>query len=346
MSDVSSVAVISQEHTAQAAAVNAPAEDAAEDEDAEDDAPAQDERELNALLRKAENAFAKGKKAEVLSRLECGRWCHAIYLLRKAQNYKDRGFTSTLIFNRLAVHADSKRECDATELAKNYQAVELLSPSGAAEWIASQKRKDKKRPDLTIGKIGALSPLIACDEETETYFIRPGIVDEAKALFVWACGEGLSKPSPDDIRERVLKLTDPKKAAEKAAEKAAAKLTSAPADASADAADDEDEPEQPENLISTDAVSRTTPPNWKDVGEHMAALVHETSKQAPEHIGDVFMEFAKRLPWNSSMVKGVVAGIADMKDAESAQRALQEFVNVIGDEYGIFADAELREQAA
>src|SRR5262245_55109530 len=90
-------------------------EEDAVDQDAaeEQEAPEQDERKLNALLRKAETAFCKGNRGLLLSRVECGKWCHAIYVFRQEQGYKDRGFTSQLIFNRLAVHADSKRECDA-----------------------------------------------------------------------------------------------------------------------------------------------------------------------------------------------------------------------------------------
>src|SRR5207302_5932955 len=92
----------------------------------EEQAPEQDEKQLNALLRKAEMAFAKGNKGLLLSRVECGKWCHAVYVLRLEQEHKDRAFTSKLIFNRLSVHADSKRECDGSELAKLYKAVELL----------------------------------------------------------------------------------------------------------------------------------------------------------------------------------------------------------------------------
>ena len=107
-------------------------QDEAETEEAEEEAP--DERQLNVLLRKAEKAFCKGKKAEVLSRVECGKWCHEVYVLRQGL---DRDFTSTLIFNRLAVHADSQRECNATELAHVYKCVELLCD--AERWKAMAK---------------------------------------------------------------------------------------------------------------------------------------------------------------------------------------------------------------
>src|SRR5262245_59068660 len=78
--------------------------DEADVDEAEEEQPA-DERQLNVLLHKAEKAFCKGKKAEILSRVECGHWCHEIYAFRHGQ---DRGYTSTLIFNRLAIHADSR----------------------------------------------------------------------------------------------------------------------------------------------------------------------------------------------------------------------------------------------
>src|SRR5262249_53763946 len=75
----------------------APEQEAPEQEEA----PEQDEKQLNALLRKAESAFTKGNKGLLLSRVECGKWCHAIYTLRLEQGHKDRSFTSQLIFNRL-----------------------------------------------------------------------------------------------------------------------------------------------------------------------------------------------------------------------------------------------------
>src|SRR5215831_5219543 len=86
-----------------------PEEEAEEQDEAEENEA--EERKLTALLRKAEQAFCRGKKAELLSRVDCGKWCHEVYSYRLEQGHKDRGFTSQLIFNRLAIHADSKREC-------------------------------------------------------------------------------------------------------------------------------------------------------------------------------------------------------------------------------------------
>jgi hypothetical protein len=347
MSEVSTLDAVVQ--ATQAAAVAAvTAEDAADEVSAEDDAaPDPDERQLNALLRKAESAFCKGQKAVVLTRVECGRWCHEIFALRLSQRHKDRKFSNTLIFNRLAVHADSKRECDGSELAEMFQVVELLSPNGALAWLATQRKLD--RMNMTIGKLLAMRTLIDRVEGTETYGIfNMAKAEQAKALFVWAHGDGLDKPSTEEVRNRVLELRDPAAYAVKAEEKAQ-KAADAQADSeqtsSADDDDADEEPEKPDNLISTDAESKPNMPNWKDVGEGMAALAQEAAKQAPGRIGDVMMDFAKRLPWTSAMVKGLVAGIAEMKDAEKAQEALQELVNAIGDDYGIFADSEIKDAA-
>jgi hypothetical protein len=334
MSEVSIIDAIVQAHAAQATAVDADAEDTA-DEVAEEEAPAPDERQLNALLRKAESAFCKGNKGLLLSRVECGRWCHAIYVFRQEQGYKDREFTKQLIFNRLAVHADSKRECDANELARMFRCVEMLADGDA--WKG-----------LTVGKLTDMLPLIQRVDGSETYMIFDRAkAEQAKALFSWACGDGLQKPSRPDIAGRVLELTDPAKYAAKVEKDEQKKADKEAAKAQGDEVDDadEDEPENPENLISTEAESKPSMPNWKDVGEGMAALAQEAAKQAPGRIGDVMMDFAKRLACNSAMVKGLVAGIAEMKDAEAAQKALQELVNAVGDDYGIFADAELSEAA-
>jgi hypothetical protein len=321
MSEVTTIDTVAQ------AQAEAQAEEFAQDAQ-EEEAPAQDEKQLNALLRKAESAFTRGNKGLLLSRVECGKWCHAVYVLRTEQGHKDRSFTSQLIFNRLAVHADSKRECDASELAKMYKAIELLADGDA--WKA-----------LTVGKLYDILPLVARIVGTENYAIfKADRAEQAKALFAWACGDGINKPSREDIHNRVLELTDPAKYAakvEKEAEKAAAK------EAGAEASEDKDEQEVPSNLISTE--SRPAAPDWKDVPEGMVALYREACKQAPGHAGDLLCQFAKELVWTSAMVKGLLAGIANSKDAESAVQALQVLVDDVGEEYSIYPESELAEAA-
>jgi hypothetical protein len=308
----------------------------AQDTEAQDDV--QEEKQLSALLRKCENAFCKGNKGLLLSRVECGNYCCQIYVLRAEQGHKDRSFTSQLIFNRLAVHADSKRECDASELAKLYQTVALLGTDN--NWKA-----------LTVGKLLVLSKLVSRVEGTETYQIFSGTKDhpiaatEVKDLFSWACGEGMEKPSLDDISTKVLTLMDPAKAAEKEAEKAAkAAAKEEGKDAPGDADEDEDE-ETPAtaNLIST--VSKAEPVNWKDVPEGMVALYKEACKQQPGHAGDVMCDFAKELVWTPGMAKSLIDGIANSKDAESAMRAMQAMVDFIAEEYSVYPQSELEEAA-
>ena len=127
------------------------ATDEAPDTEAQDEA--QEEKTLKALLRKAESAFAKGGKALLISRVECGKHCHAVYAYRLEQGHKDRAFTSKLIFNRLSVHADSARECDATLLAKLFKTVDLLADN---PW---DKKHDQPWHALTLGKLEDLSAL-------------------------------------------------------------------------------------------------------------------------------------------------------------------------------------------
>ena len=345
------------------------------DADEEPDAEQQDERKLNALLRKAEKAFCKGNKGLLLSRVECGKWCHEIYTLRLTEGKKDRGFTSTIIFNRLVVHADSKRECDASEMALMYKCVQLFATEH--NWKS-----------LTIGKLYDMKKLVQRVDGTETYGpFDVAKAEECKALFAWACGEGLKQPSREDIQSRVLELIDPAKYVAKQAEQKA-KEAEKKADAAQDAASEEEEEETPapENLISTDAA-RPAAPDWKDVPEGMSAQYNEAMRQAPQEmemvrealvaklaklpVTDVigwmtafFQEgckrnvgkshemlagFAKQLVWTNPMVKGLLDGLADSQDADSAQEALQTIVDTIGDEYGIFPQSELeteKEQAA
>jgi hypothetical protein len=289
-----------------------------------------EERQLNTFLRKAESAFTKGNKSLFLSRYECGKWCHGVYVLRMSQGHKDRGFTSQLIFNRLAIHADHRRECDASELAKIYKAVELLAPAGDA-WKG-----------LTLGKITDMLPLVTRIDGTEDYaMFNVERTEDAKALFVWACGDGINKPSREDIHNRVLELTDPAKYAQKQ-QKDAQRAAEKPADK---AAEEEEAPEAPENLIPTETQTRPAP-NWKDVPDGMAALFHEGCKQQPGHSSDMMRDFAKQFVWTAAMVKGLVAGIADSKDGESAEEAMRALVDCIADEYSIFPAKEYLEEAA
>jgi hypothetical protein len=333
MSDVSTLSTVLE---ATSAALEAPEQEAPEQEETpeqeaqeEEQAPEQDEKQLNALLRKAESAFTKGNKGLLLSRVECGRWCHAVYVLRAAQGHKDRSFTSQLIFNRLAVHADSKRECDGSELAKFYHTVELLQEG--ENWKA-----------LTLGKLDVLSSLVNRVEGSEQYAIFDAAkAEQAKAAFAWACGDGLKRPSRDDIQSRVLELTNPAKYAEKQAERERKASETASAK---QRAQEEEGPEAPKNLIATEVQSRPAP-NWKDVPDGMAALFQEGCKQQPGHSADMMRDFAKQFVWTSAMAKGLIAGIADSKDGEAAEKALQTLVDAIAEEYSIFPAAELAEAA-
>jgi hypothetical protein len=177
MSDVSTLAAVLEATTV---TQEAPEQEAPEQE--EEQAPEQDEKQLTALLRKAESAFTKGNKGLLLSRVECGRWCHAIYALRLDQGHKDRSFTSQLIFNRLAAHADSKRECDGSELAHLFKTVELLADGD--NWKC-----------LSLGKLIDLNSLTARVEGSEVYGVFDvAKLEQAKALFAWACGDGLKRP--------------------------------------------------------------------------------------------------------------------------------------------------------
>jgi hypothetical protein len=331
MSDVNTLDAVVNASLPQQAPQEAPEQEEPPEQEApeEEQAPEQDEKQLNALLRKAESAFTKGNKGLLLSRVECGRWCHAVYVLRAAQGHKDRSFTSQLIFNRLAVHADSKSECDATRLAKLYMTVELLAEGD--NWRA-----------LTLGKLIDLSSLTIRAEGSEEYRVFDvAKAEPAKALFTWACGDGLKRPSREDVQSRVLELTSPAKHAEKQAERERKASETASAKQSAQ---EEETPEAPKNLIATEVQTRPAP-NWKDVPDGMAALFQEGCKQQPGHSADMMRDFAKQFVWTSAMVKGLIAGIADSKDGEAAEKALQSLVDAIAEEYSIFPAAELAEAA-
>jgi hypothetical protein len=77
----------------------------------------------------------------------------------------------------------------------------------------------------------------------------------------------------------------------------------------------------------------------------MAALFQEGCKQQPGHSSDMMRDFAKQFAWTSAMVKGLIAGIADSKDGQAAEKALQTLADAIAEEYSIFPAAELSEAA-
>jgi hypothetical protein len=87
------------------------------------------------------------------------------------------------------------------------------------------------------------------------------------------CGDGINKPSREDIHNRVLELTDSAKHAAKVEKDAAKEAEKAAATkaAGAEAPEDEDKDgqEAPKNLIDTQA--RPAAPHWKDVPEGMVA---------------------------------------------------------------------------
>src|SRR5262249_37403845 len=152
-----------------------------------------------------------------------------------------------------AIHADSKRECDASELAHVFKCVDLLCTP--EQWKALAKLPPNENP-LTIGKLLQLKKLVHRVEGTEVY----GVFDKAKeeqckALFAWACQVGLKKTSLEDVTSRVLELLDPTKYAQRVEEQKA-KEAQKEAKGAEDTADEEDEEEAPapENLISTDAA--------------------------------------------------------------------------------------------
>jgi hypothetical protein len=245
------------------------------------------------------------------------------------QGHKDRSFSSQLIFNRLAIHADSKRECDGSELARLFKTVELLADGD--NWKC-----------LSLGKLIDLKGLTRRVEGTEEYSIFDvAKTEQAKALFTWACGDGLKRPSRQDIDARVLELVNPAKYAEKQAEK---ERKEGEKESAEKGAKENDAPEAPENLIATEVQTRPAP-DWKDVPDGMAALFQEGCKQQPGHSSDMMRDFAKQFVWTSAMVKGLIAGIADSKDGEAAEKALQTLVDAISEEYSIFPAAELAEAA-
>jgi hypothetical protein len=175
------------------------------------------------------------------------------------------------------VHADSKREYDGTHLAKLYKTTELLGEGD--NWKS-----------LSFGKLDHVGVLVTRSEGTGLYDVfNKDKATDAKALFAWACGDGMKRPSREDVQARVLELVNPEKYPEKQAAKP-----------SSDAEDVEEQatPDAPENLIPTE--TRSTPPDWKDVPDGMAALFQEGCKQQSGHSSNMMQDFAKSFVWTTA----------------------------------------------
>jgi hypothetical protein len=167
---------------------------------------------------------------------------------------------------------------------------------------------------LSFGKLDDLSVLVTLTDGTELYDVfNKDKAADAKALFAWACGDGLKRPSREETQSRVLALMNPEKYAEKQAAKTSAKQA-----AQGDAEDSEEQatPAAPKNLISTE--TRVTPPDWKDVPDGVAALFQEGCKQAPGHSAKMMRDFARQFVWTAAIVKGLIADMAESKDGEEA----------------------------
>src|SRR5262249_46099552 len=131
-----------QEATAQAEAIDAQEARALEKESAR-------------IIRQAVAAFRKGTRGLLVSRVEAGRHCADFFSWRRDHGFKDRDFSTKLLFNALAVYADSAAECNPNTLAKLHHTVHLLAPrteAGAVDdcW---------KDSGLTVSKLEALSGL-------------------------------------------------------------------------------------------------------------------------------------------------------------------------------------------
>jgi len=83
-----------------------------------------------------------------------------------------------------------------------------------------------------------------------------------------------------------------------------------------------------------------------DAAGWMGAFLHHGSKRNAGKTHEIVMDFAKQFVWTAAMVKGLVAGIADSKDGEQAEKAMQTLVDCIADEYSIFPAKEYLEEAA
>jgi hypothetical protein len=157
------------------------------------------------LLGHAVSAFRRGSQALLLSRLECGFWCHQYYLAQAAAGSPDRRKSTKVLAEALAPYAESKRDAKPADLARCWNIASVLGGLKPADLDAGRDALGA----LTLGKLEALSPLVIRPEGGETYYLftdDPARQDAARALWAAALDSNVRR---QELAERVAALRDP-----------------------------------------------------------------------------------------------------------------------------------------
>jgi hypothetical protein len=179
-------------------------------EKAQDEAPPVQDESAAKFMQRATAAFRRGNNALLMSRVECGFWCHEYYSWRHSHGFKDRGSSTELLASAMAPFAENSRDVRPADFARYYG---IASTLGTVK-VSSKGKITGIGDGLTLGKLEALSPLIQRPEGTETYalYFAPEKADERKAaaqLWQDANADGKERVSLEELGKRVAYLRDP-----------------------------------------------------------------------------------------------------------------------------------------
>jgi hypothetical protein len=305
----------------------APEQEAPEQEEEQDEREIAAERTARGYLRKAVHCLKQERVTKVLYRVLAGYWLYRMFSERATNGHK-RKDTARIAVSALALETEgeSREDYDPDKLMRAYQVCALLGGVNPED-----KAQRKTWTGASWGHLRILGTILQRPNDTEEWTIVPTVDGEkARALFGNACKQDKDRMGLETLQSAVNGLLGKPEPVKEEGAKEETESTKAP--------------EAPVNLIPTDPQTRPAP-DWKDVPDGMAALFQEGAKQQPGHTSDMMRDFAKQFVWTSAMVKGLIAGIADSKDGEAAEKALQTLVDAIAEEYSIFPAAELAEAA-
>jgi hypothetical protein len=271
-------------------------------------------REAKRLLDGAARAYAKGVGSLAEHWIKAGEYCHGYYNYRRFVLGHKREAATTALKGRLMEYADDPQSADPSRLAGVYHVVKLLGDD-TDTWIKRQ---------VAYGKLLAMQSLVARDDTTEAYSVRPGVEPtQAQALFAAVVGKKGEPMMPlADVRQRVLELVDPEKAAEKAKDKATAKARTEEEQATVSEPEDAPTAEGPARCNAPNLLAVAKAGTAKDVAAMLVELL--TGAEDP---AAVMEEFGQLVDWNpqlgTSLAKGMAASGA-IKTMQATYLALRQ----------------------
>jgi hypothetical protein len=253
------------------------------------------------LVERAVNAFRKGNRDLLVSRLETGLYCHLYY----AAGFTTRAQSTRFLAAALAPHAEGRRGRDANPagLARLWGCAECLGGLTAPDLAGGAALGA-----LTLGRLEALSSLVLRPEGSEEYRLFSDDAEKQQAArALWgAAYEG--RVGLGELADRVLALRDPEKHAAKHGPDAEGPTTPAPAGA--------ENPADQRGTVSGNLLNPETAYTAPDAAELAAGILAKSDR--PD---DAFERLLKMVATHGDFSRGtqraVKAALVRLHQADS-----------------------------